>query len=91
MLNRTLFALLVVLQALDIISTNRALKNGAIEANPIVRKFMERLGKLWWLPKIMLVLGGGWLLLGAGTIGSVLLGILCVGYSWVVWRNFRLN
>ena len=91
MLNRTLFALLVVLQALDIISTNRALKNGAIEANPIVRKFMERLGKLWWLPKIMLVLGGGWLLLGAGTIGSVLLGILCVGYGWIVWRNFGLN
>ena len=91
MLNRTLFALLVVLQALDIISTNQALKNGAIEANPIVRKFMERLGKLWWLPKIMLVLGGGWLLLGAGTIGSVLLGILCVGYGWIVWRNFGLN
>ena len=68
MLAEILFAMLVILQVLDVISTNRALKGGAIEANPIVRKFMERLGKLWWLPKIMLVLGGGWLLLGASLL-----------------------
>ncbi|WP_457571535.1 DUF5658 family protein [Desulfovulcanus sp.] len=82
--------MLVILQVFDVISTNRALKNGALEANPIVHKFMDRLGKLWWLPKVTLALGGGWLLLGAGTIGSALLGILCVGYGWIVWRNFGL-
>ena len=91
MLAEILFAMLVVLQVLDVISTNRALKGGAIEANPIVHKFMEYLGKFWWLPKATLALTGGWLLLGAGTIGSVLLGILCVGYGWVVWRNFGLG
>lgn len=90
MLTKILFAILVVLQVLDVISTNLALKHGAVEANPVVRRFMGCFGRLWWLPKVSLGLAGGWLLLGAGTLGAVLLGMLYASHGWVIWQNFRL-
>lgn len=46
-----------VLQFLDVKTTNQVLANGGKELNPIMKKFQDRLGKYWWLPKALFALG----------------------------------
>lgn len=46
-----------VLQFLDVKTTNKALSGGGKEANPIMKKIQDRLGKYWWLPKAAIALG----------------------------------
>ena len=51
-----LVALLAILQFGDVLTTNRVLAQGGVEANPISAYFLERFGAYWWAPKLMLVL-----------------------------------
>jgi Domain of unknown function (DUF5658) len=54
-----LLALLVVLEAADVVTTNHCLAfPGAWEANPIVAALQSQLGCVWWLPK---ALAFGWI------------------------------
>lgn len=46
--------LLMLLQVLDVVSTNRVLRRGGREFNPFVLWIMQRLGRAWWLPKLAL-------------------------------------
>ena len=50
----TLVCLLMILQVLDVISTNRVLRLGGREFNPFMVWIMRRLGRAWWLPKLAL-------------------------------------
>lgn len=52
-----LLILLVLLQVADIWTTHRVLERGGYEANPLVAWMMRRFGRLWWAPKVGLVLG----------------------------------
>lgn len=49
------------LSLLDVILTNKVISNGGTELNPIMKWFMNRFGKYWWIPKMtiscFLVLG----------------------------------
>ena len=53
--DRLLVALFVGLQIADIVSTNYALAMpGSWEANPVMALAQDRLGAVWWLPKLAL-------------------------------------
>ena len=86
-----LVAFNAVLQIIDVITTNGALNNGAIEANPIVKKSMDTFGKVWWVPKLAVAAGA----LYASYVfpsASVAVGLAAVGiwYTTVVINNYKL-
>lgn len=80
-----------VIQISDVVTTNGALSNGAVEANPIVKKMMDLLGPLWWIPKLLVAFGA---LYGAylHPDPSVAVGLSAVAlwYSNIVIKNYRL-
>lgn len=90
----------LILQGLDVHSTNKALKVGGVEANPIIRFFMDVFGKLWFIPKVLL--GGGPMIALAYigiTLNPLILGVpivpiflafLVALYAFVVYRNFKI-
>ncbi len=49
----TLIASMAALQILDVATTNLALANGAVEANPLAALAMVHLGAWWMVPKLM--------------------------------------
>ncbi len=53
----TLVLVWVVIQAFDLWSTNRFRKHGWREGNPVMRWMQDRLGPLWFIPKLTLGLG----------------------------------
>ena len=53
-LTLALVCLLMVLQVLDVVSTNRVLSLGGREFNPVMVWIMRRTGWAWWLPKLAL-------------------------------------
>ena len=80
-----------VIQISDVVTTNGAMSNGAVEANPIVKKMMDLLGPLWWIPKLLVAFGA---LYGAYLYPdpSVAVGLSAVAlwYSNIVIKNYRL-
>jgi hypothetical protein len=45
---------LAAAQLADVVSTNLALAtNRTVEANPLMAWFMQELGPIWWLPKVI--------------------------------------
>lgn len=85
-----LLVTLALLQAADVWTTRRVLAAGGREANPAMAWAMARLGRWWWAPKVVLVLGaaGAAALLwpDAATLGLVL---ACGIYVFVVGHNLR--
>lgn len=91
------FIALVVTQTLDIVSTMKALNNGAIEKNPLVRGLMEKVGRLRALIVlksiiillffIALNLGNADVRIGV-SIGALLVSL---GYCFVIANNFKLG
>jgi hypothetical protein len=74
-----LLAIFVVLQATDIVTTNRALAiSGNWEANPIMASYQAQWGTMWWLPKAAAV---GWVCLAAPLIRRWWPVIFAVSYS----------
>lgn len=84
-----LVTLLMVLQVLDVISTNRVLRLGGREFNPLVLWVMRRMGRAWWLPKLMVaaLISSLALALADPQLDAVLAGIGGV-YALVVGHNF---
>ena len=81
----------LVLEALDVISTERMLARGGHEANPIVAWFMHVLGDAWpvcKLPEIILIIVL-WKRV-PGPIALVFLGAAVAAYSFVVWYNYQI-
>ena len=52
-----LLTTLVVLQILDIVTTNCVISKGGFEANPLIALYMTNWGRFYWVPKIVIVLG----------------------------------
>jgi len=62
----------VIANLLDVISTNKVLKNGGKELNPVMRWAMDKFGKAWVIPKFLLA--------------GIALGLfLYFGVLWLVW------
>jgi len=85
----TLLGVYLVLQGLDYWTTIRAISNGGVEANPVVAKLMDKFGLKLGLG-IAKVAG-----VAAGVVlyyyqQSEILVMLCIGYAYVVWGNFRV-
>jgi hypothetical protein len=80
-----------VLQVIDVLSTYHMLVRGGDEVNPIVAWFMQVLGDaspLCKLPELALIV-----ILWAFAprpIALICLGLMVVGYSFVVWHNYQI-
>lgn len=81
-----LFAIVVALQAADVITTNYGLSQSGIwEANPFISLLMSHFGSFWWIPiKVSFVL---YLLLILPRIKSVWPWIFVVGIYVVIFGN----
>lgn len=61
----------------DIVSTNKVLRRGGRELNPVMRWAMEKFGKFWVVPKLAL----------AGFAAAM---ILLYGDMWMLWAATAL-
>ena len=87
-----LFALIVILQLLDIISTLRAFRAGAIEGNPIVAWIIDKLGVIPGLVVAKAATLAGVLavmIIAPPPLPLILLLVVAAVYAWFVVRNFR--
>ncbi len=84
-----LVIVLMALQVLDVISTNRVLRLGGREFNPLVVWVMRRMGRAWWLPKLAVatLISSLALALADPQLDAVLAGIGAL-YVLVVGHNF---
>ncbi len=84
-----LVSLLMLLQVLDVVSTNRVLSRGGREFNPIIVWIMQRMGRAWWMPKLAVasVPSGFAVAYANPRIDAVLAGI-ALAYTVVVANNF---
>ncbi len=88
-LTLSLVLLLMALQVLDVVSTNRVLRLGGREANPFVIWIMRRLGPAWWWPKLALsAVPLALAVVYADPRIDVVLAIIGATYFAVVTRNF---
>ena len=81
---------LLVLQALDLISTVIALKRAdLVESNPLLNPLFSRFGTL---PVLLVVKGAlaGFLWWAQAGVDPRLFWLLSAGYAYVVFNNFRL-
>ena len=79
--------ILALLQICDVLSTIRVLEAGGYERNPVVAKLMDRFGRFWWVPKIVLAAAAAALVWWAGAVP--LLWVLNAVYAAVVVNNLR--
>ena len=89
-----LFALFAVLQVLDIITTIKAIDGGAVEANPIIKALMDKIGMVPALlvSKAVIVAPlGGVVWFYPSTLLCGGLGGLVLFYGWVCWNNWKLS
>ena len=89
-----LYAILVLLQALDIYTTLEFIqRRKAVEGNPVMKFFMDKLGKEVGLilPKVLLVLGMGAYVVYITPVFPILVlmatAVLCVIYVFVYKNN----
>lgn len=83
-----LFALLMLLQLGDILTTNKILaKAGGVELNPVEAWCMKVLGSVWWVPKVLGVSAAGYLCVYMLLWYALLLVVAL--YCWVVWHNYQ--
>lgn len=86
--DQALYALALV-QALDVASTLHAFRNGAVEANPVMRKLIEALGTVPGLVLPKLVYGGAvWYWRDQLAVEAVL--VVCAAYALVIANNLRI-
>lgn len=92
-LNIIIFLLAIAamsLEVIDVLSTYHLLSRGGREANPIVEWFMEVLGEAWPLCKlpevaVIIILWA----FAPRPIAVICLGLMVIGYSFVVWHNYQ--
>ena len=82
-----LLAFYMAISIADVLTTERVMRKGGREANPVMRWLMERLGR-----------GGAYAVklvvaLGVGIVGAIIappaLVLLNATGCWVVWHNWR--
>lgn len=80
----------LALQVLDVASTLYAFKNGAVEANPVMRKLMDTFGVEVGLilPKLFFA-GAVWI--WQDYFADWALVVVCIGYAAVVANNVRIG
>ena len=87
-----LIAIFLALQGADIMTTTQVLEAGGRELNAIVRWFMSKMDRGWWIVKLaiaiiaivpIVVFVPGWTRVG-------ILGAFCVGMVVVVIRNHKV-
>lgn len=84
----SLVSLLMLLQLLDVMSTNRVLARGGREANPLVWWTMQRMGRAWWMPKFAVTsVPSGFAVAYANPRIDVALAGIAVAYLFVVVNN----
>jgi hypothetical protein len=84
-----LVTFLMLLQFLDVVSTNRVLSRGGREFNPIIAWIMQRLGRAWWMPKFAVVsVPSGFAVAYANPRIDAALAGIAVAYVVVVANNF---
>ena len=87
----TLFIILIILQGLDIYTTNKALKTKiGREINPVMKYAQKYLNLFWGIPKIIIALGIGIGFLFLGVYGLVGLGLIDLFYAYIVYNNFKV-
>jgi len=84
---------LMVLNVLDIVTTHNAIKSGkGMEANPAMAWTMRVFGSAWWLPKSVLVILPivSFYYAQESILAMATLLILIIGYSYVVYNNYKI-
>ena len=87
-----LLYILLLLQAIDVISTLYAFRNGAVEGNPVMSKLIDKLGKNTGLllPKAIYGVMAWWILNDYSVHVNWVYGLFAV-YSLVILNNLRLG
>ncbi len=83
---------LMILNALDIVTTHNAIKSGkGMEGNPVVLWLMRVFGSAWWLPKSVVVALPiiSYYYAQESVFAMTTLLILIIGYSYVVYNNYK--
>lgn len=89
-LNIILFLILIVLQVLDVYTTNKILSQGGRELNKIMKFFMDKFKSFWYIPKVLIVLCSVMFLLFLPILYmSIVLGLINCFYIYVVFHNFK--
>ncbi|QDP59469.1 MAG: hypothetical protein GOVbin4162_43 [Prokaryotic dsDNA virus sp.] len=88
MVSWLLFLIFALLQVADVRTTDKAILEGAIEANPVVRWVMDKLGDRWWLVKLLPLAGGVVLLAHQAWMALLVLNVI---FGFVVWHNYKLG
>lgn len=90
-----LIAIFIILNIADILLTNKILKAGGTELNPMMAWAMKMFKDKWWIGKLILcliVIGGTWFLYERQSTNAALglaLGVNIL-YAWIVWSNFTV-
>jgi len=88
----TLMLVFVVLNALDVVTTNAVLRNGGHESNPLTAYLMKFFRGAWGLPKMAIALAIAVILnkvdFGLTTAGVALL--LDAAWAYVVYNNYSV-
>lgn len=93
MLTNILLGLFIVLQLLDIYTTNKALKTGkASEKNPLMKVLMGKLGIIpaMVIPKVI-VIGLALYFVEDTFEWRLILGLFSVAFVFVVWNNYNVG
>ena len=84
---------LIAVVILDIISTNAVLKRGGVEANPVTRWIMRKMGTLWPAGRAIptLAAGAGLVYTGSADWGWLVVGVtgLVVLNNVRIWRELK--
>lgn len=84
-----LLIVFVVVQIADVWSTNRAISNGAVEANPAIAWVMKVTGKLWPVVKLGVAIPSGVYLYHIGWFYPLL--ALTVVMAYIVYKNYKIG
>lgn len=95
MLNATwvLLGLIIAAQLADVWTTMRVLKAGGIEANPLMRFLMRKVGvrSALWGSKLLVCSALVWVSWRhSGMVVTAILGALLGFYCWVIYNNLRV-
>jgi len=94
MLSWILYFILIILNAIDVVSTRLLLASGVKEANPVMAWFVEKLGrtlglcapKLFWMVCLFFLVRN----YGSYALLTIVLVLMTAFYAVIVYRNIHL-
>lgn len=81
-----LIGLVLLLQVVDVWTTNRILARRGRELNPLVRWLIRHLGRWWWISKAPVL---ALFFLEPSSFSLIVVGIIALVYAVVVLHNLR--